>query len=106
MFSGLEIGRIAGIPIFLDMFFVLLLLFFSYPYFTTGNTQDMSAGFVIIVTGTPASASASAVVQPAMPEPMIRTSLSKYSVIDQPIASIRSTDLAARTRISSGTSTS
>jgi Zn-dependent protease len=45
----MEIGRIAGIPVYLDMFFVLLLLFFTYPYFTTGNTQDMSAGFVIIV---------------------------------------------------------
>jgi Zn-dependent protease len=49
MFSGLEIGRIAGIPIFLDMFFVLLLVLFSWPYFTSGNTQAMSAGFVIIV---------------------------------------------------------
>jgi stage IV sporulation protein FB len=49
MFTGVEIGRIAGIPIYLDMFFVLLLLLFSYPYFTSGNTQDMSAGFVIIV---------------------------------------------------------
>src|SRR5262245_59038833 len=49
MFAHTEIARIAGIPIYLDMFFVLLLLLFSYPYFTTGNTQDMSAGFVIIV---------------------------------------------------------
>jgi Zn-dependent protease len=49
MFTGLEIGRIAGIPIYLDMFFVLLLLLFTYPYFTSGNTQAMSAGFVIIV---------------------------------------------------------
>jgi Zn-dependent protease len=45
----MEIGRIAGIPIYLDMLFVLVLLVFSYPYFTTGNTQLMSAGFVIIV---------------------------------------------------------
>jgi Zn-dependent protease len=51
MFSlgGMEIGRIAGIPIYLDLMFVLVLLFFTYPYFTSGNTQDMSAGFVIIV---------------------------------------------------------
>ena len=49
MFNGLEIGRIAGIPIYLDMFFVLLLLLFTYPYFTGGSTQAMSAGFVIIV---------------------------------------------------------
>src|SRR5262245_27316102 len=49
MFNHFEIGRIAGIPIYLDMMFVLVLLFFTYPYFTSGSTQDMSAGFVIIV---------------------------------------------------------
>src|SRR5437870_6728743 len=49
MFSGLEIGRIAGIPIYLDMLFVLVLLFFTYPYFTSGSTQAMSAGFIIVV---------------------------------------------------------
>ncbi len=49
MFTRLEIGRIAGIPIYLDMMFVLVLLIFSYPYFTTGNTQLMSAGFIIVV---------------------------------------------------------
>ena len=47
--SSTEIGRIAGIPIFLDMIFVLVLILFSYPYFTMGSTQAMSAGFVIIV---------------------------------------------------------
>jgi Zn-dependent protease len=49
MFTNLEIGRIAGIPIHLDMMFVLVLLFFTYPYFTSGTTQGMSAGFVVIV---------------------------------------------------------
>lgn len=49
MFARIEIARIGGIPIYLDMFFVLVLLLFSYPYFTTGSTQDMSAGFVIII---------------------------------------------------------
>ncbi|MBO0763396.1 MAG: site-2 protease family protein [Hyphomicrobiaceae bacterium] len=49
MFASMEIGRIAGIPIYLDMMFVLVLLFFTYPYFTAGNTQAVSAGFVIIV---------------------------------------------------------
>jgi Zn-dependent protease len=49
MFSRFEIGRIAGIPIYLDMMFILVLLFFTYPYFTSGSTQAMSAGFVIIV---------------------------------------------------------
>jgi Zn-dependent protease len=49
MFTRIEIGRIAGIPIYLDMMFVLVLLVFTYPYFTSGSTQAMSAGFVIIV---------------------------------------------------------
>ena len=49
MFSSFELGRIAGIPIYLEMMFVLVLLVFSYPYFTSGNTQLMSAGFVIII---------------------------------------------------------
>jgi len=49
MFTRLEIGRVAGIPIYLDMMFVLVLLVFTYPYFTSGNTQAMSAGFVIVV---------------------------------------------------------
>ena len=47
--TRLEIGRIAGIPIYLDMFFVLVLLIFTYPFFTAGTTQAMSAGFVIVV---------------------------------------------------------
>src|SRR4029078_7332780 len=49
MFTRFEIGRIAGIPIYLDMMFVLVLLIFCYPYFTAGSTQAMSAGFVIVV---------------------------------------------------------
>jgi len=49
MFSRMEMGRIAGIPIFLDMFFVLVLVLFTYPYFTSGNTQMMSAGFIIVI---------------------------------------------------------
>jgi stage IV sporulation protein FB len=49
MFASMEIGRIAGIPIYLDMMFVLVLLFFTYPYFIGGSTQAVSAGFVIIV---------------------------------------------------------
>jgi len=44
----MELGRIAGIAIYLDMFFVLVLLLFTYPYFTSGNTQLMSAGFIIV----------------------------------------------------------
>ena len=49
MLTRFEMGRIAGIPIYLDMFFVLVLLLFTYPYFTSGNTQMMSAGFIIVV---------------------------------------------------------
>jgi Zn-dependent protease len=49
MFTRMEIGRIAGIPIYLDMMFVLVLLLFTYPYFTSGSTQAMSAGFVIVI---------------------------------------------------------
>lgn len=44
-----ELGRIGGIPIYLDMFFVLILILFTYPYFTAGSSQAMSAGFVIII---------------------------------------------------------
>src|SRR5258705_4474814 len=47
--TRMEIGRIAGITVYLDMMFVLVLLFFTYPYFTSGNTQMMSAGLVIII---------------------------------------------------------
>jgi Zn-dependent protease len=49
MFNQLEIGRIAGIPIYLDMMFVLVVMIFCYPYFTSGNTQLMSAGFIVVI---------------------------------------------------------
>lgn len=49
MLTRLEIGRIAGIPIYLDMMFVLVVLLFTYRYFTSGSVQAMSAGFVIAV---------------------------------------------------------
>jgi stage IV sporulation protein FB len=48
MNSRIELGRIAGIPIYLDMFFVLVLLVSSSRYFTSGNSQVMSAGLVVI----------------------------------------------------------
>ena len=48
MFTRAEIGRIFGIPIYLDMFFVLVLLLFTHPYFTRGDMQLMSAGLVIV----------------------------------------------------------
>ena len=49
MNTRLELGRIGGVPIFLDMMLVLILIIFSYPHFTTGNTQDFSAGILIVV---------------------------------------------------------
>jgi Zn-dependent protease len=49
MFTRFELGRIAGIEIYLDMMFVLVLLVFCYPYFTSGNSQLMSAGLVIVI---------------------------------------------------------
>jgi Zn-dependent protease len=49
MFTSFEIGRVAGIPIYLDMMFALVLIIFTYPYFTAGSTEAMSAGFVIII---------------------------------------------------------
>ena len=49
MNTRLELGRIGGVPIFLDMILVLILILFSYRYFTSGNSQDFSAGIIIIV---------------------------------------------------------
>jgi Zn-dependent protease len=49
MNTQMEVGRIAGITIYLDMMFVLVLLLFTYPYFTSGNTQMLSAGFIIVI---------------------------------------------------------
>jgi Zn-dependent protease len=49
MFNQLEIGRIAGIPIYLDMMFVLVVMIFCYPFFTSGSTQLMSAGFIVVI---------------------------------------------------------
>ena len=39
MLTRFEIGRIAGIPIYLDMMFVLVLLIFTYPYFTAATRR-------------------------------------------------------------------
>lgn len=49
MITRFEIGRIGGVPIYLDMILVLILILFSYPYFTRGDTQLMSAGIIIII---------------------------------------------------------
>jgi len=49
MTTRLELGRIGGVPIFLDMLMVLILIVFSHRYFTSGDTQLMSAGILIII---------------------------------------------------------
>ncbi len=49
MMSRFEVGRIAGIPVFLDMMFVLILILFSSSYFTSGDSQVMSAGIVVLI---------------------------------------------------------
>ena len=48
MNTRLELGRIAGVPIYLDMMFVLVLIVFGHGYFTSGNTQLMSIGLLVI----------------------------------------------------------
>lgn len=48
MNTRLELGRIAGIPIYLDMMFLLVMFVFSHRYFTSGDSQMMSAGLLII----------------------------------------------------------
>ena len=48
MNTRLGLGKIAGIPIFIDMMFVLVLVVFSHRYFTSGDSQVMSAGLLII----------------------------------------------------------
>ena len=48
MNNRIELGRIGGIPIYLDMFFVLILLVSQSRYFTSGNTQEMSVGLLIV----------------------------------------------------------
>jgi Zn-dependent protease len=49
MNTRIELGRIAGIPIFLDMFFILVAVLLTSRYFTSGDTQVMSAGVVIVI---------------------------------------------------------
>jgi Zn-dependent protease len=48
MNSRLELGRIGGITVYLDMFFILILFIFSSHYFTAGDSQMMSVGLLII----------------------------------------------------------
>jgi Zn-dependent protease len=48
MFTRMELGRIGGIPIYLDMLFVLIMIVFGYRYFTSGDLQIMSLGLVVV----------------------------------------------------------
>ena len=44
-----EVFRIGRIPIFMDFFFVLLAVLWSRPYWSAGDAQSLSAGFVLII---------------------------------------------------------
>ena len=45
----IEIFRVGRIPIYLDFFFIIIAALWSWPYWTGGDTQLMSAGFVLVV---------------------------------------------------------
>lgn len=49
MNARIELGRIAGIPIFLDMWFVLIVVLLSSSFFTRGDTTMMSVGIVVVI---------------------------------------------------------
>jgi stage IV sporulation protein FB len=49
MNARVELGRIAGIPIYLDMWFVLIVVLLSSRYFTAGDTNLMSIGVVVVI---------------------------------------------------------
>lgn len=43
-----QIGRLFGIPILLDVSFILLVIVFGLHYFTSGDTQQMSYGLLLV----------------------------------------------------------
>lgn len=49
MFTQFELGRLFGIPVRLDMFFILVLILLNAGYWRGGDMQTMSMGFVICV---------------------------------------------------------
>ncbi len=49
MGAKFEIGRIAGLPIFIDMSFIILIVLWGGSYFTSGNVTAMSVGFLLVV---------------------------------------------------------
>jgi len=44
-----ELGRVTGIPVLIDVSFLLIVLLYGQRYFLSGNTQQMSAGIVIVI---------------------------------------------------------
>lgn len=44
-----ELCRIAGLPVIIDASFILLIVLWGQHYFTSGDTQRMSAGVVIVI---------------------------------------------------------
>ena len=44
-----ELGRIAGLPIFIDISFIATIVLWGQGYFTSGNVNLMSAGFLIVM---------------------------------------------------------
>ena len=49
MGAKFEIGRIGGLPIFIDVSFILLVVLWGADYFTSGSATAMSVGFLIVV---------------------------------------------------------
>jgi Zn-dependent protease len=49
MGAKFEIGRIRGLPVLIDVSFILLMVLWGQNYFVGGNTTNMSIGFLIIV---------------------------------------------------------
>ncbi len=49
MGAKFEIGRIAGLPVFIDVSFIVLIVLWGEGYFTSGSTVQMSIGFLLVV---------------------------------------------------------
>ena len=49
MGAKFEIGRIGGLPIFIDVSFIILIVLWGGSYFTSGNITAMSIGFLLVV---------------------------------------------------------
>lgn len=44
-----ELFRVRGLPVLIDISFIILIVLWGQHYFTSGNTRLMSAGFVIVL---------------------------------------------------------